>query len=270
MKSNVAVTLLALGFLVGCQSPIPTAPLPTERPVQAGYRVAHLNGSNRQQTANYLASLWQWWWGRLHQAPSPAPTATPRPLLSVTTGLSLECAEDGWDTATVVVEPVGGSEPPRSLTLLAGTDLLALADGTRQAAGALIPDLAPGKYVWTVSLWQGGPEGTLVGETRQELVLADGETNLALKVDKVPGLGLSDLSATSGAPGDTITLKGHGFSQLGKQDLVTLGGQPAEVLEASNNELKVTIPALEPGTYAWWVQVGGAMVGKAGFQVTAP
>lgn len=252
--------LLALCSLAGCQSTLaPTAPPAVQSdPYQTQHQpsIGHL----KQPLDRHKGK----WYDKHGFVLVPA-LEIARFQLSVRP----DAPPEAWDAATLTLTSPDPLVPPVSRTLYQGSDLLAL-DGSFQAADSSLPELMPGDYTVTLSLWRDGPAGTLVGEDQQDVTLVNGSNTLELKPSTLATLGLKDFAPTSAAPGATVSLVGQGFSVLPAQNLVTIGGSAVPVVSASSTQLDVVAPNLPPGSYAVWVQVGGGMVGRLGFTITAP
>ena len=83
------------------------------------------------------------------------------------------------------------------------------------------------------------------------------------------------LSQTSGAPGETITLRGEGFNSYVPVQSAWIGDigvlpSPAPSTDAQGRtEFEILIPGLDPGRYLIYVRVSGSSVAAVLFTVTA-
>ncbi|HET6229355.1 MAG TPA: IPT/TIG domain-containing protein [Longimicrobiaceae bacterium] len=77
---------------------------------------------------------------------------------------------------------------------------------------------------------------------------------------------ITGVSATSLAPGDSITLTGYNFAALPASNTVTIGGHAARVTGGSATQLSVVVPCVASGTVALQVAQGG----KTGAAVSRP
>ena len=66
---------------------------------------------------------------------------------------------------------------------------------------------------------------------------------------RVTGLRLVSVDPKNGYPGDLVTLLGRNFSTDPAEDIVTIGGVRAQVLEAYKDRLLLILPENEPGQY---------------------
>ena len=57
-----------------------------------------------------------------------------------------------------------------------------------------------------------------------------------------PAFIINEIKPTTGQPGTIVSIKGAGFASLPASNVVTFNGVPAQVLEASQTELKVSAP----------------------------
>lgn len=67
---------------------------------------------------------------------------------------------------------------------------------------------------------------------------------------RVTELRLVSVDPKNGFPGDLVTILGRNFSTEASLNKVTIGGQPARVLEAYKDRLLVILPELDPGQYS--------------------
>lgn len=253
--------LLALAALAGCQmAPGPGVPSGTPEAEQYQTQRTPSSGHLKQPLDRHK----QKWYDK-HGFVLVPDAEIARVQLVVKPDVSSEA----WDALTLTIERMDPTVSPQVIPLFKGTDLVPEGDSF-QATGSLLPELPPGDYAWTVSLWQGGPGGTLVGEERQELELVNGDNSVKLSPEAYPTLGLIGFEPIAAVPGATVSIIGQGFSVLPSQDLVTIGGLTAPVVAASSTRLTVVTPNLPPGSHVVWVQVGTGMVGKTGFVITAP
>lgn len=174
-----------------------------------------------------------------------------------------------WDTARAQVESLDTPGLTGCVVLVKDVTLRPVGS-SYVAKGALLAKLPPGRYRCSLSLWKGGTSGLLVGEDQQTLQLVPGHNALDFSPVDYPFLGLLGVAPASASAGATVSLIGQGFSVLADQNRVTLGGQAVQVVSATSTRLTVVTPALPPGSYIWWVQVGCVAVGRAGFLITGP
>ncbi|MBB4637390.1 IPT/TIG domain-containing protein [Longimicrobium terrae] len=122
------------------------------------------------------------------------------------------------------------------------------------AGAALGPDgiLAPGEVSaarrWVFTLSGGVTSFTFQAYVRTETPEADIRT-VAPQV--------SEVSASTLVPGDTITLTGENFSSAPAGNTVRIGGAAAPVTGASATQLSVIVPCISSGTVGIDVQAGG-------------
>ncbi len=78
---------------------------------------------------------------------------------------------------------------------------------------------------------------------------------------------ITGITPDSGPPGSMVTIAGNGFSSEASGNAVTFGGTSAEIGSASESQLQVTVPELDPGPAPVAVSVGEATASGPNFTV---
>lgn len=181
--------------------------------------------------------------------------------------LSLSAPAEGWDTAKVTLVHPDPLTPASVLSLVKDEDIKPDDTGTYRLSNLFERLPAADGYTLVVSLWRGGVGSMLVGEASVPVSLRLGTTTARVSISQVSTLRLSGFDPGTGAPGSLVILTGQGFSLMQDQNVVSLGGVAAQVVDASSDTLRVVVPSVPPGSYAWRVQVGSLLTGRAGFIV---
>ena len=135
-----------------------------------------------------------------------------------------------------------------------GLDRVQVRDARPDSMRATVPEMS-----WTDG--QSVPVTVEVGtDTARAVPLLMGR--LPLVLDVAPG---------SGLVGERVTIKGRGFDAAAAGNRVTVGGAPALVLAARENELQVAVPAAAPGSLPVVVEArGAASSGRSTFALARP
>lgn len=86
----------------------------------------------------------------------------------------------------------------------------------------------------------------------------------------VATLSIAAFAPPSGPAGTIVTIDGHGFDVVRDQNRVTIGGRAAEVVDASESQIKVRVPAGPSGPIEVEVPGGKKARARAPFIVTEP
>jgi hypothetical protein len=162
------------------------------------------------------------------------------------------------------IEPMFGA-PGTRLTVTGehfGTDVRAVT-ATLGPSELRVRDIAEDRLVLEI------PPGAATGHLSLT-VNQMGPTVGTHEIRVTPACVVSGFSPRNGGPGTEVTIHGRGFSATSAQNTVTLSGQPAEIISASESELTIRVPEARSGPIVVAVENAGQSRTDAPFIITAP